>query len=174
MDASQLASCGKAELAKMTPRTAGIIGRWGAVTERVDMSTWTDEEIHTLISLWPTSSASQIGARLHRPRSAICGKVMRLRREGALPHGAYGHFDVNPRTLPQRRGRPPQIRILPPKPPPRVDDSLEMRVCSILELDATRCHWPLGKLHEVAVQFCGGNAAPGRRYCLHHLRIGRA
>jgi GcrA cell cycle regulator len=49
-----------------------------------------------------------------------------------------------------------------------------MRVCSILELDATRCHWPLGKLHEVAVQFCGGNAAPGRRYCLHHLRIGRA
>jgi hypothetical protein len=174
MDASQLASCGKAELAKMTPRTAGITGRWGAVTERVDMSTWTDEEIHTLISLWPTSSASQIGARLHRPRSAICGKVMRLRREGALPHGAYGHFDVNPRTLPQRRGRPPQIRILPPKPPPRVDDSLEMRVCSILELDATRCHWPLGNLHEVAVQFCGGNAAPGRRYCLHHLRIGRA
>jgi len=125
MDASQLASCGKAELAKMTPRTAGITGRWGAVTERVDMSTWTDEEIHTLISLWPTSSASQIGARLHRPRSAICGKVMRLRREGALPHGAYGHFDVNPRT-------------------------------------------------PIAVQFCGGNAAPGRRYCLHHLRIGRA
>ena len=136
------------------------------------MSTWTEEEIHTFISLWPTSSASLIGRRLHRPRSAISGKVMRLRREGVLPSGAHGHLDVNPRTPLQRRGRPPQIRNLPPKSPP--DDSLEMRVCSILELDTTRCHWPLGKLHEVAVHFCGGSAAPGRRYCLHHLRIGRA
>ncbi len=39
-------------------------GRWGPMTERVDMSAWTEEEIHPLISLWPASSASQIGARL--------------------------------------------------------------------------------------------------------------
>ena len=154
----------------MTPRTAGMApGAGAAVTERVDMSTWTDEEIHTLISLWPTSSASQIGARLHRPRSAICGKVMRLRREGVLPHGAHGHFNVNSRTPPQR-SRPPLIRIKPPSPPA----SLAMRPCSILELDDSRCHWPLGKLHEVAVRFCGGIPTPGRRYCPHHLRIGRA
>ena len=65
------------------------------------MSAWTEEEIHTLINLWPASSASQIGARLRRPRSAICGKVMRLRSEGVLPHGAHGHFDVNAKTRPQ-------------------------------------------------------------------------
>jgi hypothetical protein len=69
------------------------------------MSAWTEEEIHTLISLWPASSASQISARLCRPRSAICGKVMRLRQEGVLPNGAHGHLDVNPRTPLQRRGR---------------------------------------------------------------------
>ena len=59
------------------------------------MSAWTEEEIHTLINLWPASSAS--------PRSAICGKVMRLRSEGVFPHGAHGHFDVNAKTPPQRR-----------------------------------------------------------------------
>ena len=121
MDASQMQALWKSRTRQNDAANGRHVqGAGAAVTERVDMSTWTDEEIHTLISLWPTSSASQIGARLHRPRSAICGKVMRLRREGALPHGAYGHFDVNPRTPPQRRGRPLQIRILPPKPPPRV------------------------------------------------------
>jgi hypothetical protein len=55
-------------------------------------------------------------------------------------------------------------KIMPLKPPPA------MRPCSILELDATRCHWPLGGFHNVAAQFCGGTPAPGHRYCPHHLR----
>ena len=32
-------------------------------------------------------------------------------------------------------------------PPPQVDDSLAMQTCSILELDKTRCHWPLGEVN---------------------------
>ena len=38
-------------------------------------------------------------------------------------------------------------------PPPQVDDSLAMQPCSILELDTTRCHWPLGPIDEVATSF---------------------
>ena len=48
---------------------------------------------------------------------------------------------------------------------------LNMRPCSILELDRTRCHWPLGGLHDAATRFCGGTPAPGQRYCPHHLRL---
>ena len=139
-----------------------------AMTPRVDMSTWTDEEIRELISLWPTHSAMQIAKRLHRPRSAICGKARRLHASGVLPDtGGVKHFEIKPRTAQARRARA-KPRIMPP---PSVDDSLTMRPCSILELDRTRCHWPLGGFHDVAVQFCGGAATPGHRYCPHHLQM---
>jgi hypothetical protein len=137
------------------------------MTPSVDMSNWTDEEIRELISLWPTHSAMQIAKRLHRPRSAICGKARRLHANGVLPDtGGVKHFEIKPRTAQARRAR---ARILPPPPPPPVGDSLAMRPCSILELNRTRCHWPLGGFHDVAVQFCGGTAAPGHRYCRYHL-----
>jgi GcrA cell cycle regulator len=98
----------------------------------------------------------------------VCAKAGRMRREGVpLPAGKF--FDINPRP---RRTRPKR-KIAPPPP---VDDSLAMNPCSIIELDRSRCHWPLGGLHDTAAQFCGGAAASGHRYCRHHLRIaqGRA
>jgi GcrA cell cycle regulator len=55
---------------------------------------WTDDELRELVALWPTNSAKRIARRLHRPRSAICGKAKRLRAEGVLPDGVHKHFDV--------------------------------------------------------------------------------
>jgi GcrA cell cycle regulator len=46
-----------------------------------------------------------------------------------------------------------------------------MQPCAILELDATRCHWPLGEFEKPATEFCGGTPATGHRYCPHHLRL---
>ena len=34
-------------------------------------------------------------------------------------------------------------RIMPVKPPPPDDDSLNMRPCALIALDETRCRWPL-------------------------------
>jgi hypothetical protein len=48
---------------------------------------------------------------------------------------------------------------------------LNTQPCSILELEATRCHWPLGEFEKSATKFCGGTPASGRRYCAHHLRL---
>jgi hypothetical protein len=118
------------------------------------MSRWTDEELRELAILWPTNSASQIAKRLHRPRSAICNKAKQLHQEGLLP-----------RNLPEHVAKPP--------PPPQVDDSLVMQPCLILGLDGTRCCWPLGEVHKVATLFCNSAAAPGRRYCPHHLQLAR-
>ena len=61
---------------------ARIAGRHGPA--RVDMNTWTDEEISTLISLWPTHTAMQIANTLHRSRTAITERVKRIRERGLL------------------------------------------------------------------------------------------
>ena len=128
------------------------------------MLLWTDEEIRELISLWPVASTTQIADRLHRSRSAVCRTVARLRQEGVLPSDAEKHFEVTPQPA---RARPVIRRMMPAKPPPPVDD---MRPCSLVELDETRCRWPLGDIYAVSTMFCGGVAVPGRHYCADHLR----
>jgi GcrA cell cycle regulator len=136
------------------------------------MRVWTPDETRELLKLWPVASASQIGEKLQRPRAAVISKALRLRSQGALPAGPK-HFDINPRKRPRPRAMPPPPPQ-PPPPPPPPGDSLAMRPCSILELEAGRCHWPLGELTAVATTFCGGATLPGRRYCVHHLRIARS
>lgn len=48
---------------------------------------------------------------------------------------------------------------------------LNMVPCLIVELDHTRCHWPLGNINEVATLFCGAAAADGWPYCVHHTQL---
>jgi hypothetical protein len=120
-----------------------------------------------LVNLWPTSTAAQIVYCLRRPRAAIYEKAKRLLRLGLVE----GNYAKNPNSRNRRtRVRPPPIRILQPPP---VDDSLVMQPCSILELDQTRCHWPLGTVNDAATLFCGAAPVPGHRYCPHHLRMSR-
>jgi hypothetical protein len=51
---------------------------------RTDVSPWSDEEISTLIRLWPTQSAMQIANTLRRSRSAIRSKGRALCKKGLL------------------------------------------------------------------------------------------
>jgi hypothetical protein len=151
----------------------------GCHDEEGVMNTWTTEETITLVRLWPTHSASQIARQLQRPRSAIAGKAKRLRAEGRLPRNVVKHFEINPVT-PPRRGRPPEQLMVAAAnslstqnftETATLTGSLAMQPCSILELEAGRCHWPLGEVSEVATMFCGGVAMPKRRYCAHHLWV---
>ena len=139
------------------------------------MGIWTTEEIHELTALWQTHSAEQIARKLHRPRSAVCAMACRLRNKGVLPRDRAKHLDNDPRKHPlPRRGRPPRTQALPPQPPAEASNVFEMRPCPLLELDDSRCHWPLGDVLEVAVMFCGAAVQPaGRPYCSHHMRLVR-
>jgi hypothetical protein len=69
------------------------------------------------------------GKRLHRLRSAVRGKAVRLRQVGLLPPNLPKHFDVNP---PKRPGPKP---IMAEAPQPSVDGSLAIQPCPILETD---------------------------------------
>ena len=102
------------------------------------------------------------------PARSHMRKGKTLLKEGVLEGKNAKH--PNPRKR-RTRAQPPQIRIM--QPPPQGDDSLAMQSCSILELDQTRCHWPLGEVNAIATEFCGGATVPGHRYCTHHLRMAR-
>jgi hypothetical protein len=139
------------------------------------MIPWTALEISLLIGLWPNASAAQISKRLNRSRASVCGKAMRLRHDDLLPAGMEKHFEVNP-AVKMRLDHPAKATVTsirPAKSPPRIDATvppLEMRRCSLVELDDGQCRWPLGDVHQVATLFCGGEAVPRRRYCRHHLK----
>src|SRR6476620_2209882 len=54
------------------------------MTDEGDMGTWTDEEISTLISLWPTHTAIQIANTLDHSYWATRFKADQLRKKGLL------------------------------------------------------------------------------------------
>jgi hypothetical protein len=134
---------------------------------------WSAAEISRLLLLWQNNSASQCGKQLNRTRSAICGKMGRLRRAGLAPPEPKGPYIVPvrkaPRAPPAKRKR---IRSMQSKPLPPIDDRLAMAPCSLIELTPRRCRWPLGEVNAVATLFCGGRTAGrGQPYCPHHFRI---
>lgn len=152
---------------------------------------WQPAENEKIISLWPTRSASQIASEMQdRSRSAVMGRIARLRAMGLLEGaGSRKMFDVRPWKIRDPSARPKRVRRKPAKtdtmtedgPPPaqvRLEDVLAgdlpplvANPCSILELDDTRCHWPLGEVHEISTEYCGGAALAGQSYCAHHAYL---
>ena len=109
-----------------------------------------------------------------REAEASFAKAKRLRHDGLLPDGVEKHFEVKPVPRPTRVGA--EKKAMAKKLPSRaalnvIEPPLEMRPRSLLELNETDCHWPLGEAHEVAVLFCGASKGPGFPYCGHHLRM---
>ena len=100
---------------------------------------------------------------------------MRLRRDDLLPADVEKHFEVNPAVRARPVSAKPTVTsISPAKPTLPIHATLPpSRYAALLvglELDDGQCRWPLGDVHQVATQFCGGDAVPGRCYCAHHLQ----
>ena len=49
-----------------------------------EMARWTEQEVGTLLSMWPTSSRLQIAETLHRSPQAIGAKATYLREKGLM------------------------------------------------------------------------------------------
>jgi GcrA cell cycle regulator len=117
-------------------------------------SAWTDDGITLLRKLWSEgATAAAIGWRLGGfSRSAVLGKVFRLRLNGAAD------------TVGRRRSRQPRrpMAAPPPKMPGRF---------TLFDLNNESCRWPLqwrGKY-----LFCGVAEADvlcGIPYCARHMR----
>ena len=172
---------GRMQIAKIAPLSCGdyaLLQRWSKGFHAA-MRIWTADETVTLISQWPTASAAQIASTLHRSRASVLRKAHRLCADGVLSPHVEKHYTVKPVWGRPGRGNTSrydtgrfQVHMMMAKPPPPpIDDRLDMRPCALLELDRTRCHWPLGERDERAALFCGGVAVRGGCYCMHHSRM---
>lgn len=118
---------------------------------------WTAKRINLLGRLWASgASAAAIAAQLGGlSRSAVLGKIYRLRRRAAKRATA-------------RKRRPRRRQADKPSRHPSLDNGKHL-----LELTNTSCRWPIGRRGKSEILFCGvaqADLARGMPYCAHHAR----
>ncbi len=117
---------------------------------------WTADRVTLLERLWASgASASAIATQLGGvSRSAVSGKVYRLRRRAATPAAASEPLS--------QADKPPQLE-------------LRRGGKGLLQLTNNCCRWPIGRRGRSEIFFCGvpeANLARGMPYCLCHARRG--
>jgi GcrA cell cycle regulator len=135
---------------------------------------WTRERIALLKQLWADGeTAAAIAMRLRMSKSAVLGKVFRLRLPSA-PKATVAAARRDAATVGRRRrgrlpGKPPVIPVIPDIPVAPVTVSGK----TLFELTNDSCRWPHGQPGTKAFHFCGAPGADlegGRPYCEHHAR----
>ena len=144
--------------------------------------TWTQEMADAATAMWKAGkSASQIAEGLGSgvTRNAVCGKMFRLRRDGAaLTHTKAQASPAVPKPPRMRKAATPTETV---RSPVLVFDlTLDLPSDGGIEIDALRnntCRWPAGDPREPEFRFCGAPEADleiGRPYCARHSAIAYA
>jgi GcrA cell cycle regulator len=150
---------------------------------------WTEERVEQLKKLWADGlSASQIAAELGGiTRNAVIGKVHRL--------GLSGRAKAPSSGIPRpRKTRPPHMlraarpslrgntalarhaalayELAPEAEPEPIENIIPIgQRCSLLELNDSKCRWPIGDPGSPDFFFCGGKPVGELPYCAYHARI---
>jgi GcrA cell cycle regulator len=140
--------------------------------EKVMRGIWTRERIELLKRLWTDGeTATAIAARLRMSRSAVLGKVFRLRlrpaKKAAAASARSGTALLRRR---HKRRSPIKHRAKPAAPAaPAAMPSGK----TLFELTNGSCRWPHGQPGTKTFHFCGAPGADlegGRPYCERHAR----
>jgi GcrA cell cycle regulator len=140
-------------------------------------STWTPERIEQLRACVGNGmTCSQIAAAIGVSRNAVIGKIHRLGLSSGRPAGASARANCPPRA---RHSRGPTqrrlLRLAYARTP--LDEILSAVVvisthpCSLIDIDAHQCRWPIGDPVSTNFLFCGNDAIAGFTYCLGHARM---
>lgn len=125
---------------------------------------WTDERTELFRGMYDAgASYGVIGRKLSLTRSAVAGKVFRMK----LPTRALvkGRPALDqPRVVVRRR-------LLRPTPAPVVVPRVPGRECDIWQLDRTRCRFPVGEPRTPEFHFCGQTPQARSPYCAEHHAI---
>lgn len=117
-------------------------------------TTWTDERVETLKSLWGAGkTAAEIAKDLGEglTRNAVIGKAHRLGLSGRIT--------------------PVAKKIDKPLPPESKDVLAKNGGISLLELTEQTCRYPYGDPKKEGFHFCGGNSLTGLPYCAQHAEM---
>jgi GcrA cell cycle regulator len=135
---------------------------------------WSDARVEQLKTLYNDGlSLGRIGEQLGVTRSAVCGKVHRLK----LPRRTAPPPPPRPDRRRMRIRRPPQQSFesakIQPKSPPILDTSKQ---CLLYGLTNSTCRYPLwGEDVAACDQFyCGcpeANITAGMAYCPYHMAV---
>ncbi len=126
---------------------------------------WRQDELKILRESWAAGvTADVIGARLGGvSRSAVLGKIFRLRLKAAPAKRKAGAPSIDP-TLARRRRSPQRIKQTPP---PRKQHR------TLFDLTNTTCRWPFGRPGAPNFHFCAEPEADLERgipYCPEHMQ----
>lgn len=156
---------------------------------------WTAAHELRLKNLWAAGlTAREITAELPFSRSAILGKVHRLKLPARQHDGAkpVNRADPTPRRKP---GKVASLSMMPTMTRRNPTNSLAEKLAlakedpgvtttkgenpdgtgiQLLDLNELNCHWPKGDPLQPDFEFCGAKAVPGMPYCAHHSRMAYA
>lgn len=149
---------------------------------------WTDERIETLKKLWADGlSASQIAAELGGlSRNAVIGKVHRLGLAGRAKGSSASPRPRKARTSQQMlrvsraalHGNTALACDYSQEPEPELMEIPVEQRKTLLQLNKSTCHWPVGDPMAADFFFCGGTTDFNRStntehsYCSFHRKIG--
>lgn len=150
---------------------------------------WTDLRVQVLHRLWlcgvPGGAiASQLGGVT---RNAVMSKINSTLGPGARAAGVVETQRAAAKAAAPRRPRDQAvIRSRGPAQPKNAEQRAAARAAApsiddqqiptnqraqLMDLDATRCHWPIGDPLKPDFFYCGGKAWPGLPYCAGHARV---
>ncbi len=140
---------------------------------------WTPDRIEELRKLFEAGlTCSQIAREIDATRNAVIGKLSRLGL--SRPRDVLIRREPRPRTgSPRPATRQSQVRILrslhaamaAPAAPVVIDEITDQPRCSLHELGAENCRWPIGSPGADNFGFCGSAPVEGLPYCAGHARV---
>ena len=134
-------------------------------------SPWTTERVVMLRTCFNAGlSCAQIAQEIGVSRNAVIGKMNRL----GLSRGRRIAAPGNPRAASPRRPHVLTQRLALKAlfaAEPVVTDVLSPEPCSLFNLTARKCRWPIGSVGTPDFNFCGNSTADGVSYCTGHARM---
>src|SRR5580704_11358119 len=136
---------------------------------------WTRERIALLKRLWTDGeTATAIAAQLRMSKSAVLGKVFRLRLRPATNATAAAARSNTAVLRRRHKSRPPiKHRAKPAASAAPAAPTAMASGKTLFELTNDSCRWPHGQPGTKAFHFCGAPGADlegGQPYCERHMR----
>lgn len=151
------------------------------------IATWTPERIEQLRTCIATGlSCSEIAAEIGVTRNAVIGKIHRLGLAPGRPTAGLTSGPAHEHAPRARRSPSPQRQFLrlicaDRASPDSADAGMtniaasasveSAQPCSLLELAACKCRWPVSNGSAADFVFCGNDAVGGFPYCAGHARM---
>ena len=135
------------------------------------------ERDHTIIRLWESGlTGGQIAKELETTRSAILGKLRRLRLDGHVSYKMNAKVDLKtatPKAIKEVKSfnlHRKQLRhVQPPMPLPK-PRPIKHEPIKFMDLTPFSCRYVVNEGHASTFLFCG-KPKTGRAYCDDHAKI---